>query len=401
MLLVNAGFGETRIALMADGRLADYQVARDSEKTLCGNIYLGRVTKVSAAMQAAFVDIGQARAGFLALPDARHLSRRPEPGISDCVREGEALAVQVTREGEGDKGPRLSAKVALTPEQETRRRMSRPPVLLEAAPSLLEQVLLGLPRDVTRIAIDDARTAEDLRARCRAARPDLEPRIETVRDAFDDALEEDIARLSAPRIALPGGGWITIEATEGFTAIDVNSGGYAASGGREETALAVNLEAAQEVARQIRLRAIGGLVVTDFIQMEDMAATRLVQSVLTKGLAPVLGGEVPTDVTLSRTGLAVITRKRARPPLSRFSESCVHCAGSSLQPTAESVALSALRAAARSARAAPGRPVILRAAPEVVAWIRAHECGLARRGLAGLKLETRPGQREAFDVTTG
>jgi ribonuclease G len=397
VLLVSAGFGETRIALVVDGRLADYQVARDSEVSLLGNLYLGRVTRVMPAMQAAFVEIGTSRAGFLSLREARHLSTRPEPGISDCVREGEALAVMVIREAEGDKGPRLTANVARTPELETRCRMARPPARLATAPSLLERVLRDLPQGVTRIAIDDARTAQAMRAAC----PDLEARMETVHQAFDDALEEDIARLSAPRITLPGGGWITIEATEGFTAIDVNSGGYAASGGREETALAVNLEAAQEVARQIRLRAIGGLVVADFIQMEEIAATRLVESVLTKGLAPVMGEAVPTDITLSRTGLAVITRKRARPPLSRFTESCVHCDGSSVQPTAESVALSALRAAERSARAAPGRPVTLRVAPEVFAWIRDHDSGLAPRGLGGLKLEPGPGPREAFDVTTG
>ncbi len=397
MLLVNAGLGETRIALVANGRLSDYQVARDSEKTLLGNLYLGRVTRVMPAMQAAFVEIGTARAGFLALNEARNLSARSEPGISDCVREGEAVAVRVIREGEGDKGPRLTTKVTLTQEQEAARKMARPPALLAAAPSLLERMLLELPRDTARIAIDDARTAEAARAFCRVSCPGLEAKIETVRDVFDDALEEDIARLSASRVPLPGGGWITIEITEGFTAIDVNSGGYAASGGREETALAVNLEAAQEIARQIGLRGIGGLVVADFIQMEDMAATRLVESVLTEGL----GNSVPTDVTLSRTGLAVITRKRVRPPLSRFLESCAHCDGTSLRPTAESVALSALRAAERNARAAPGRPVTLRAAPEVLDWIKGQGDGLARRGLAGLKLETGPGPREAFDVTTG
>ena len=193
---------------------------------------------------------------------------------------------------------------------------------------------------------------------------------------------------------LANGGWITIEATEGFTAIDVNSGGFAASGGREETSMAVNLEAAQEIGRQVRLRGIGGLIVADFIQMEDAAGTRLVQSVLTESL----GGDVPADVTLSRAGLGVITRKRARAPLSRFAESC---ACSRLTP--ESVALALLRAADRQARAAPGRPIVARAAPEVTAWLTAHVPGLAleRRGLARLRWETGAGPREAFDVSTG
>ncbi len=97
-LLVNAGIGETRIALVVDGQLDDYWVCRDSEKLLSGNVYLGRVTKVMAAMEAAFVDIGEDRAGFLALRDARMLATKSDPRIGDCVREGEAGA------GAGDAG---------------------------------------------------------------------------------------------------------------------------------------------------------------------------------------------------------------------------------------------------------------------------------------------------------
>lgn len=391
-LLVNAGLGETRIALVKDGRLEDFQVERDSEATLSGNIYLGRVTKVMPAMQAAFVDIGAARAGFLALREAMHLAKKPDPGISDCVREGEAVAVQVIRDAEGDKGPRLTAKFALNSDLRAVAMVAQPPSILEAAPDLLERVLRDLPGEVARIAIDDARTAQEMRAWCQDNRPDLESKIETVREAFDDALEGEIALLFAARVPLANGGWITIEATEGFTAIDVNSGSFAASCGREETSLAVNLEAAQEIGRQVRLRGIGGLIVADFIQMEDAASTRLVQSVLTQSL----GGEVPADVTLSRAGLGVITRKRARPPLSRFTESCARA-----RLTPETVALALLRAAGRQARAAPGREIVARATPEVTAWLTAHAAGLAleRRGLARLRWESSAGPREAFDVS--
>jgi ribonuclease G len=212
---------------------------------------------------------------------------------------------------------------------------------------------------------------------------------------FDDRLEEDIARLSAPRVMLGNGGWITIEAAEGFTAIDVNSGGFAASGGREQTALAVNLEAAQEIGRQLRLRGIGGLIVVDFIQMEAAASTKMVEAVLTQSL----GDDAPTDVSLTRTALAVISRKRLRPPLSRFSESCACCDGIGARPTAESISLALLRAAERCARAAPGRPVIARAAPEVTGWLAAHAAD--RPIMARLRLEDSGGPREAFDVYAG
>jgi ribonuclease G len=395
-LLVNAAIGEMRIAMMRDGRLEDFQVARDSEKQLTGNVYLGRVTKVMAAMQAAFVEIGEARAGFLALGEVRHLSDKTGPRISDCVREGETLVVEAIREGEGDKGPRLTAKVALAPIADSRGRTARAPALLQATPSLLERVLAGLPPEGVRIAIDEPRVAAAARRWCRDNRPDLESAIETAPIVFDDALEEEIARLFAPRLALEHGGWITIEAAEGFTAIDVNSGSFAASGGRRQTSLAVNLEAAQEIGRQIRLRGIGGLIVADFIQMQDAASTRLVEAVLTESLE----GAVPAEVTLSRTGLAVITRKRARAPLSRFSEPCAVCCGTGAQLTAESVALALLRAAERSARAAPGRALTVRAAPEVIEWLTAHARAdaLERRGLARLGFESRSGSRESFDV---
>lgn len=397
-LLVNAAIGEMRIALVKDGSLADFQVERENDLMLTGNIYLGRVARVMLAMQAAFVEIGTARPGFLALHQAQHLADKPDPGISDCVREGEAIVVQVIREAQGGKGPALNAALTLAPELQARRKIARVPSLLARAPSLLERMLCDLPGDAARIAIDDARTASAARSYCRGNRPELEARVETVRQAFDDALEEDIARLSDPRVKLAGGGWIAIEATEGFTAIDVNSGGFAASEGREETSVAVNLQAAQEIGRQIRLRGIGGLIVVDFIQMQDAASTRLVESVLAESL----GSEVPTDITLSRTGLAVVTRKRVRTPLSRFWEDCACCNGAGARPTTESVALALLRAAETSAHAAPGREVVAYAAPEVVEWLTAHReaLALARRGIGRLRLEIRQGPREGFDVST-
>jgi ribonuclease G len=396
-LLVNAAIGETRIALVKHGRLEDFQVERAGETALTGNIYEGRVTKVMTAIDAAFVDIAEGRPGFLALSEARHLSHKPAPVMSDCVREGEAVLVKAIREAEEGKGPRLTAKVTLSPETEARRKLSRAPALLQAAPSLLERILCDLPDDVAEIAVDNARTAEAARDWCRRVRPGLANRITATGEVFDDTLEEGIADLFASRVALDNGGWIAIEATEGFTAIDVNSGGFAASGGREQTGLAVNLEAAQAIGRQLRLRGIGGLIVVDFIQMEEVATTRLVESVLTDSL----GHAAPTDITMARSGLAVITRKRARPPLSRLAERCACCAGAGTRPTPESVALALLRTAQRSARAAPGRALVARAAPEVIGWLERHApaLGLERYGLARLRFESRPGPHEMFDVS--
>ena len=155
-----------------------------------------------------------------------------------------------------------------------KRKSARPPATLYRDLGPIERTMRDVVRgDVARVLIDDAGAAEAARAYCRKAMPGAEARIElATRGLFDRyGLEEEIARLSQPRVALPSGGWITIEATEALTAVDVNSGSFTQSGGLEETSLTVNLEAAAEIGRQIRLRGIGGLIVVDFIHLGEAA----------------------------------------------------------------------------------------------------------------------------------
>jgi ribonuclease G len=127
-------------------------------------------------------------------------------------------------------------------------------------------------------------------------------------------------------VALPSGGWITIEATEALTAIDVNSGSYIASGGLEETSLKINLEAAEAIGRQLRLRGIGGLIVIDFIHLAEAAN---IQGVLDALNGACQKGRVPSQILgMSEFGLVEMTRKRVRDPLAkRLTEDCRRCAG--------------------------------------------------------------------------
>lgn len=487
-ILINAGAGEIRIAHLCHGRLEELSFERiigSEEGTLrchshIGDVILGRVQRVLPGMQAAFVEIGMERAGFLGLREAKALSRKPgeDVAISDCVHEGDALLVQIIKDPINDKGARLTAGITLpgrllvmTPEQDgiaisrriedeaqrgalmslgerllaeagdqleartgfifrtaaqdasldelmqdalalaevwrciqDRRKSARPPVTLYRDLGPIERAMRDVVRgDIARVLIDDAGAAEVARAYCRKVMPDAEARIELVgRGLFDRyGLEEEIARLSQPRVALPSGGWITIETTEALTAVDVNSGSFVQSGGLEETSLTVNLEAAAEIGRQIRLRGIGGLIVVDFIHLAESGHAARVLAALENSLG---FDRTPVQVSpMTEFGIVAITRKRLREPLAkRTSMSCSACSGTGRGASPDGTALEILRQVEREAAANPGAELVVTAAPDVVDWLTRHgeEVGqaLLRRGAGRVRFEAGESRRGGFDV---
>jgi ribonuclease G len=504
-VLINAGAGEIRVAIVEDGRLQELFLERTiglddgavkrsradgrSGHSLIGNIILGRVQRVLPGMQAAFVDIGLDRSGFLGAREARCLADLPgfdderAPKIGDCVREGEEIIVQVVKDPIGEKGARLSANVTvpgrllvLVPNQpgialsrriedETERarlialgeqmiaeangaaiagagyivrsagigaaladfkedaeRLSEAwrPVMAKRqaadAPATLYHDLDPVERTMrdevdaqtSRVLIDDAQAFEAARAYCRRAMPEGEGKIElfdgpgVLFDLYD--LEDGIDQLLSPRVPLPSGGWITIEGTEALTAIDVNSGSFTASTGLEETSLRVNLEAADEIGRQLRLRGIGGLIVIDFIHLSEPENIQAILDVLAASLAK---DRTPTQISaMSEFGLVEITRKRIRDPLVKLmTECCRPCHATGRMRTKDSVAMEVLRRIERQAASAPGKAVLVRAAPEIIDWLMMHDeevrPALARRGAARISLERREEYaREGFDVGT-
>jgi ribonuclease G len=499
-VLINAGAGEIRVAVVEDGVLQELFLERTiglddgaprgrGGHSLIGNIILGRVRRVLPGMQAAFVDIGLDRAGFLGAREARCLADLPgfdeerTPRIGDCVREGEAILVQVVKDPIGEKGARLSANVTipgrlavLVPnqpgialsrrivEEAERARMQAlgDAMIAEGGDRLVagagyilrtaatEATLAELIEDALRLAdawravevcrqdvsapitlyhdldpvartmrdtvrgetqrvlIDDAQAMEAARAYCRRAMPDAEARIElfagpgALFDLYN--LEEEIERLIVPRVPLASGGWITIEGTEALTAVDVNSGSFTAATGLEETSLKVNLEAAEEIGRQMRLRGVGGLIVIDFIHMNEAANIERVLDVLAASLAK---DHTPIQISpMSQFGLVEITRKRVRDSLVKLmSECCRPCDGHGRKRTRDSVALDVLRGIERAAAAAPGKAIAARAAPEIVRWLEDHEdevrTALARRGAGRVVFEANEAfTREGFDVAT-
>jgi ribonuclease G len=224
------------------------------------------------------------------------------------------------------------------------------------------------------ILIDDGRAA----AAARAGFPRL--RITQCGADLFDAIEEQVAALAAPRVMLPSGGFLTIERTRALTAIDVDSGAFQAAGGRAETARRINREAAAEAGRQIRLRGLGGIIVIDFIQTDETP-------VLAEMLRDSLGepAEIAPVPALSLVTLA--RRHKGVAPATVF----------------DAAARAALRQVERSARAAPGRLLTVRAAPEVTALLAgaAVRAGLDRRGVGQVHYAAEPGRGGDFDVATG
>jgi ribonuclease G len=486
-LLVHAGIGEIRVAALRDGVLDRYwsepALTGEGGAPRVGDIILGRVKRVLSSSDAAFVDIGGPRAGFLAAKDARGADGDGgrKRSISECVREGEAILVQVAKEPIGDKGARLTTAVALPgrlvvlmPESgavavsraiedeeersrlttlvtematrwsergatkpgfiartaaagataddlerdsaalldawasiDTARRRASPPMTLrrelEGIARLLRDELVA---DVARVLIDDASLLQAARAYAARVLPSGEDRIvpfETgnVFDAY--GIEEQIAALGDTKVPLPSGGWVSIEPTEALVAIDVNSGSHVAAGDFAATALAVNLEAAEVIARQIRLRGLGGLIIVDFMRVPGAQHG---QRVLDRFRAALAHDRVPTEVSISPLGFVALTRKRVRAALdARSTEACSACDGHGRRATAETVGREILRRIERSAQAAPGKTIRVAAAPEVADWLETERtmfaAELARRGAANMTLVADPERRrESFSVET-
>ena len=509
-VLINAGAGEVRVAVVEDGVLDQLwlertigfeeipgrkreRAANGSSRSIVGDIILGRVQRVLPAMQAAFVNVGIDRAGFLAAREARPRTAifRDDPytdedrqlRISDFVREGEEILVQVVKDPIAEKGARLSANITipgrllilvvnspgvalsrriedeiertrltqivegfardptgeLIPEAgyilrtaaigagevelkedaarlcaawreiEARRKVAASPATLYMDLGPIERALRDeVDGSVARVLIDDREAAGAARAYAAIAMPEMADKIrfyEGPTPLFEDwGIEDEIAGLAEPRVPLPSGGWITIEATEALTAVDVNSGSYIAAGGLEETSLKVNLEAAEAIGRQLRLRGIGGLIVIDFIHLAEPAN---IQRLLDALNAACVKGRVPSQILgMSEFGLVEMTRKRVRDPLAkRLTENCRRCDGHGRRKTVETVAVEMMRRIERAAAAAPGKQIVLRAAPVMVRWLEAHEDEirgvLGRRGVMRFRIEAHGDQRrENFNVET-
>ncbi len=430
-MLINAeNPGEVRIAVLDGGSLAGYQIEVAEGALQRGNIFRGVIANVQPALNAAFIDFGAEKHGFLAIQDVvpeayyRQPSNAHRARIDEVLERGKPIVVQVQKEAEGSKGAALTTNLSLagrylvlTPfdpvlgvsrkvEDEDQRKQLKAIVsslkvpegcgvivrtnALEQTKATLQKDLQALLRVWKRVETEarqgkgTRRLYSDQDLVVRALRDSLDASVAEVVVDDDDAFEraEEYMRAFMPRtktrlvrwgertplfsaydvepqidriyeraVPLPGGGSIVIDRTEALTAIDVNSGRATRAATQEETALHTNLEAAREVARQLRLRDIGGLVVVDFIDMRAQKNQRKLEKELREAMkadkARFTVGKV------SPNGLLEINRQRIQQALLvRTHRSCPTCGGMGRIASPEMVGLALVRRI--QARAATG-----------------------------------------------
>jgi len=412
-LIINVGSKEVRIALLEDRKLAELVIERAESRHCLGNVYKGRVETVVPGIQAAFVDIGMAKNGFLYVTDvtdglARYedqLEERIVPSrrlrsdsIAKVLKQGQDVMVQVTKEAIGTKGTRLTTFVSLPGRflvlmpnvahvgvsrkiegESERARLKRLATKLKprgmgvivrtaakdvgkkelkadmeflvkqwrairrrmrsaTAPAALHEdsgPVLRVVRDlfttqVDRLLVDSEVEYSRILNFCESLAPALKRRVKLhhgKRPLFDKlGLEQEIAKALRRKVWLKSGGYIVIEQTEAFGVIDVNTGKFTGKKNLEETVFKTNLEAAKEIARQVRLRDMGGIIVVDFIDMESPKRGAEVIRVLTEALKD--DRSKPTVSELTELGLVEMTRKRVRHSLmTMLSEPCPYCEG--------------------------------------------------------------------------
>ncbi len=285
----------------ADGRLDGFWKLGGGRDSLIGECFLGRVRSVERSLDAAFIELGLARPGFLPFDRCPHIPV-----------EGEALVVEVTRDAIADKGVRLTACLS---EPTAPPAEAKPPLRLAGEPALI-RLLRKLGE--LEITVDTRRLAEELSKR--EPRPGTWRVLHRPRRDWPISPSEMEAEAEAgldPRVELASGGWLLFEPCRTLTVVDVNSGSAGGAAG-ERTWFKTNLAAAGEVARQLRLRHIGGIVVIDFINLKSAAWRHQVADALRKAAAE--DWEPCWVSAMSRLGLVEMSRRRAGPNLAEMLE---------------------------------------------------------------------------------
>ncbi|MBM4261695.1 MAG: Rne/Rng family ribonuclease [Deltaproteobacteria bacterium] len=482
-IFINSTPQESRIAIMEDGLLAEFLIERKEERGIAGNIYKGKVARVLPGMQAAFIEIGMDKAGFLhasdfyevpedvqiiegpaeseggdesdgeleeseedaeeevkrPAPKRQHLSRRLP--LEKRLSRGEDILVQVAKDPLGTKGARVTSHISLPgrymvfmpgtkhigisrriESEEERKRLkeiaqnmgtSHGGFILRTAcegrskreiqrdlaflarlwkgiqkkaagapaPALIHQDLDLITRtirdffttDTERVAIDSAKDHKRIIDFVHHFMPRLKSKIEPHEDKtpiFDSqGIEEKITKALERRVWLRSGGYLIIERTEALTAVDVNTGRFVGKRNQEETILKTNMEAVQEVVRQLRLRNVGGIIIIDFIDMEKEANRKKVYDALREALKK---DKARTNILkISELGLIEMTRQRSRESLeNQLLSPCPHCEGRGKVKSPVTVAYDILRAIEKQqASFEAGKNVIVRMHPDIANFL--------------------------------
>ncbi len=447
-ILINVTPRETRVAVVENGVLQEILIERAGKRGLVGNIYKGRVCRVLPGMEAAFVDIGLERAAFLHVSDIRPESMpvsdaaaggdRAALAITDLVREGQELVVQVIKDPIGTKGARLTTHITLPSrflvfladsdmagisvkiDSERERQRLKEMVnafraefgggyivrtaaegaesgalradmqflqrlwdsirerirdttgvgaLYEDLPLVLRVLRDFIGDGVEKVRIDSRETCQRMLAFADKFVPEMGPRLEHYpgeRPIFElYGIEDEIQRALVKKVPLKSGGYLIVDQTEAMTTIDVNTGAYVGHRNLEETIFKTNLEAATAIARQLRLRNLGGIIILDFIDMVSEEHRQAVLRALEKHLEKDRAKSHISQV--SPLGLVEMTRKRTRESLEQIlCEPCPLCDGRGSIKTAETVCYEIFRELLRETRQYSPRQFVVLAAPDVV-----------------------------------
>ncbi|TCO83115.1 RNAse E [Plasticicumulans lactativorans] len=422
-MLINATQQEElRVALVDGQKLYDLDIETPSRETKKSNVYKGRITRVEPSLEAAFVDYGAERHGFLPFKEIARsyfqpaaLAEGSRPSIKEAIREGQEIVVQVEKEERGNKGAALTTFVSLAgrylvlmpnnpraggvsrriegeDRQEIREAMAaldvpegmglivrtagvgrsteelqwdldyllnlwraieeaaqsrKAPLLVYQESNIIIRALRDLLRgDIGEILVDAPAVADQAREFMQNVMPGSLGKLKVYQDSTPlftrYQIESQIETAYQREVSLPSGGAIVIDYTEALVSIDINSARATKGADIEETALNTNLEAADEIARQLRLRDLGGLIVLDFIDMTVPRNQREVENRLKEALkmdrARVQVGRI------SRFGLLEMSRQRLRPSLDESTHVvCPRCNGQGTIRGVESLALSVLR----------------------------------------------------------
>jgi ribonuclease G len=283
------------------------------------------------------------------------------------------------------------------------------PALLHRELGLVQRLLRDiLSDDIAQLLLDNQREYQKTLELVRELSPELQPRVR-LHQQREGVLElsgvaAELERALRPKVWLRSGGYIVINQTEALVAIDVNTGRYVGKRRLEDTILQTNLEAAQEIVRQIRLRDLGGIIVVDFIDMEERSSRHKVMATLERELKR---DRSPSKVlSINEFGLSIITRRRVRQSLERLlCEPCPYCTGSGVVKTAATVCSEIYEEIRKLAPDVKGNPLVLRVNPEVARALKDEQSELLRELsslIAGpLTIEGDPLlHQEQFDVVT-
>ena len=467
-IVVNATNYETRVAILEDERLVEIYIERTSNRSIVGNMYKGKVTRVLPGMEAAFVDIGLDKDAFLYVNDvyedyAEYLKllgpdEAGEGGveyesqrrvvavysIADLLREGRHVLVRVTKEPIGTKGPRITTHVTLPGRflvlmptvtqvgvsrkirsreerlrlrnlvrslhqgqggiivrtaaegvdatylekelsylyqlwDEIKRKTDKAPApsLIHREMGLLERVVRdSLWSDVAAIHIDSEKAYEQCLDFVSKIDSGMVPKIRLygvdypIFDKF--AVQRELAKALQDKIWLKSGGYIVINRTEALVAIDVNTGKFVGKRSLEDTIARTNLESVKEIVRQIRLRDLGGIIVIDFIDMEDQENQHKLFEALENELRK---DRSPTRIMPgSSSTLVILTRKRTRQSLEKIlCQPCPYCDGNGMIKSVATICYEILNEIKKQALYLEGQEVILRVNPDVAAALRDGE----------------------------